>query len=300
MENNIDIVYILGDGSRWNNNEIRYSLRSLEKNFEHRKVFIIGEKPEWITNVIHIPIIDGKSNENGIKLLNAKRKYLTAATDMRISKDFVLMNDDFFFLEKMENISNYSRGTLSEMIKRHPTKGGYYYRSLMDTRHRLSTMGIEEPIDFEVHAPIIFNKEKLSEVIGMIGQDKTYSFRSCYGNLMRLESETIMDFKAANLLEFTIQTRKDREFLSINDALVACKEFREWIQIKFPKPSKYELDLGNGTKVAPGRPMGALKYIATKGFTYGQRTFSQGSIIDGNTMTQIKNTPKMRDMWELK
>ncbi len=42
----IDLVYILGKGSKWSDNEIRFSLRSIEKYFDYRKIFIIGEKPE--------------------------------------------------------------------------------------------------------------------------------------------------------------------------------------------------------------------------------------------------------------
>ena len=54
----ISVVYPLGTGSKWQNNELRYSLRSLSKISGIGDVFIVGEKPDWVRNVIHIPCKD--------------------------------------------------------------------------------------------------------------------------------------------------------------------------------------------------------------------------------------------------
>lgn len=297
MKNKIDLVYILGTGSRWSDNEIRFSLRSVEKYFKYNKVFIIGEKPEWLTGVIHIKAHDGNSN----KLLNAREKYRIACTDKRISKDFILMNDDFFFLKSVDEIENYSRGTLEEMIEKHPTKSGYYFKSLMDTCNKLRSLGFEDPIDFEIHGPMIFNKEKLLTVMGVIGEDphKAYSLRSCYGNMMHLKPKKIMDFKAMNLAEFALQVREDRELLSINDGLVAEDYFRDWIERRFKKPSMFEMDEGIGQKVLPGRTIKQMKYHATKMFQFNGKTFNPGDIIDKETASKLKEHGRMRGLWRL-
>ena len=48
----IDVVIPLGTGSRWQDNELRYCLRSIEKNLSGvNEVVIVGEKPKWLTNV---------------------------------------------------------------------------------------------------------------------------------------------------------------------------------------------------------------------------------------------------------
>ena len=292
----LDLVYILGSGSRWRNNEIRYSLRSVERNLPGHKVFIIGECPSWATGIIHIPIPDGSSN----KLLNARAKYTAAAKDPRISDDFVLMNDDFFVLKPVENIPGYSRGTLAEMMGRHPTKDGYYYKSLRDTKCLLNSMGILNPIDFEIHAPIIFNKEKLITTIELIGTDKAYSIRSCYGNLSNSEPRKTEDFKASNLAEFAYQVNRDPAYLSISDAVVAQREFRDWIRRKFQEPSKYETDRGAGADILPGAPMDCLRYYAKRHFTYDKKTYSTGEIIDGEVMDDLRNDPAMSGCYELK
>jgi hypothetical protein len=58
----IDVVYPLGTGSVWQDNELRYSLRSLEKNFpDLGRVYVVGHKPDWLGNVEHIPFGDSQS-----------------------------------------------------------------------------------------------------------------------------------------------------------------------------------------------------------------------------------------------
>lgn len=296
-----DLVYILGSESRWSDNEIRYSLRSAEKFFDFGRVFVVGEIPEWMTGVVHLPVRDPFSN----KLKNARSKYLAACAERSLSAEFVLMNDDFFFLERTDEIPAYSRGTLAGMIERHPTQKGYYFDAMRATRHRLDGMGVDPVLDFEVHAPMVFDKARLASIAGMVGEEKPYLLRTCYGNLANLEREdmsraALNDFKAANLTEFVHQTSRTRPFLSINDALVASVEFRTWIARKFPKPSRFELDAGRGASAEPGMPQRALRYHATTPFTYGRRSFSSGDVIDADTMKGIKTNAKMRRLWILK
>ena len=140
----LDLVYILGDGSDWDNNEIRYSLRSAEQNFAHRKVFIVGECPSWLQNVIYIRFPDSHQ----IKTANGVAKVLRAARDQRLSERFVLMNDDFFFLKKQRAVPYYYRGKTSEFIDKHKTKGGYYYQTLQNTEQFLIKKEIKNPKDY--------------------------------------------------------------------------------------------------------------------------------------------------------
>jgi len=291
----IDLVYILGKGSRWSDNEIRYSLRSVEKYFKCGNVFVIGERPEWMTGVIHIKAEDKNSN----KLLNALEKYRIACTDKRISRKFILMNDDFFFLREVDKIENYSRGTIQKMIEKHPTQNGYYFKSLVDTKNKLFGLGFEDPIDFEIHAPMIFDKEDLMTVMGVIGTDKAYSLRSCYGNMMHLEPKKVIDYKAANLAEFAFQLARDREFLSTNDGMVAESEFRFWIERKYRNISKFEMDEGKGSGILPGRSMALMEYHAVQVFSYNNKKFNPGDIIDKQTMASLKDEPRMRNLWTI-
>ncbi len=90
----IDLVYVVGTGSRWNDNELRFSLRSVSKNLSNvGKVFIVGECPDYLKNVIHIPasdIFDSAINADG----NMTHKLLLVCNNKELSDDFLFMNDD--------------------------------------------------------------------------------------------------------------------------------------------------------------------------------------------------------------
>src|ERR1035438_10130107 len=91
----VDVVYKLGSGSDNNNDELRYSLRSLSKFRDLGKVYIVGYKPDFIQNVIHIPMEDiFKSNKDA----NLIEKLSAAAKCPDISDCFLNMSDDQIFL----------------------------------------------------------------------------------------------------------------------------------------------------------------------------------------------------------
>ena len=57
----MDILYVVGRGSTWNNNELKYSLRSIAKNgINVDRVFIVGYIPDFINReeVICLPFED--------------------------------------------------------------------------------------------------------------------------------------------------------------------------------------------------------------------------------------------------
>ena len=56
----MDILYVIGKGSEWNNNELRFSLRSIAKYGKNiDRVFIVGYKPDFVSDeVTFIPCDD--------------------------------------------------------------------------------------------------------------------------------------------------------------------------------------------------------------------------------------------------
>ena len=87
-----DVVYVLGRGSRWENNEIRFSIRSVKKYFKDlRQVVIVGEKPAWATNILHIEHSD---NYVLTKDQIITEKLLAACSDPRVSSRFLFACDD--------------------------------------------------------------------------------------------------------------------------------------------------------------------------------------------------------------
>lgn len=238
-----DVVYILGNGSKWNDNELRYSLRSLDKHFEHDRVFIVGECPDWLQNVIHIEAVDSFPYSDGGKMRNAIRKIRTACKDGRISDSFVLMNDDFYFLKDTPEILPYTLGTIQETLDRHTTKKGYYYNALKGTMHFLQRHGIKEPMSYGAHYPIVYDRQKFLRMTnGVDFSTVAYSWRTIYGNFFRIGSVERKDTKIHS--EATMNEFLDRadpgDFLSSSDDVVLRPAFQEWLDNRFPQQSQYE------------------------------------------------------------
>ncbi len=150
----IDALYILGRGSKHEDMELRLSLRCLEENARNiDRVFIVGNCPDWVRNVKHIPAEDTWTAEN-----NAFQKILRAC-ETDISNDFLLMNDDFFMLQPFsaEDYPYFCRGYLEDRISSDP-----YGKSIEKTCTFLKEHGKKKPVDFEVHCPIRINKGAFS------------------------------------------------------------------------------------------------------------------------------------------
>lgn len=108
----IDVVYPLGTGSRWANNELRYSIRSVIKHFTNlRNIVVIGEKPRWLTQCIHIALGDLESKD-----VNIRHKLKAACNDNRISETFIYAADDKFMTEdlSLDDLDGWSYGKIVE------------------------------------------------------------------------------------------------------------------------------------------------------------------------------------------
>src|SRR5690554_930418 len=110
MSSAIDIVYFLRVDDKNNSEELRYSLRSL-KHIPHGNVFIVGEMPEWVTNVTHINV-----QQTGTKNQNVTTGLRKAIRSELISDDFILMNDDFFFMKDIEEMPMLNLRLMKDVI----------------------------------------------------------------------------------------------------------------------------------------------------------------------------------------
>ncbi len=92
----MDLMYPLGTGSSWENNELKYSLRSMEKNLPQLgKVFIVGHRPHWLIDncgfLEHVPLPDIHEKNKDANLLD---KILHVCEHTDISEVFLRSSDD--------------------------------------------------------------------------------------------------------------------------------------------------------------------------------------------------------------
>ena len=231
----MDLVYTLGTyhGSQWENNEIRYSLRSIEKNMPHRNIVIVGYCPEFLQNVIHIPVRDGAKH----KSLNTLIKMKIACLSHKISQDFVLMNDDFYVLNPITELPDYYKSTLNTRLqheKERGSQGSRYYYTIKRTAELF-----DRPKDFDMHIPMKFNKKKFLDLFRNFDMHRIYLYRSVYGNFYDLKGERIdRDVKIFGVNDFYKQT--GLTFMSLSPDAALKPAIQHFLEEMFPKLSKYE------------------------------------------------------------
>jgi len=171
----IVIPYLKSDSD-----ELRYCLRSL-KNIDHDKVFICGDKPDFISDkVIYIPRVLKGSTPQYDSELNIR----LALKDKRLSDDFILFNDDFYVMEYCNDLLNYHTGEIKDVVKqRKDHKFSLHNKFLMNTKEYLQD---DSALSYELHIPMIFNKMKRlqvsDEILSILASGKVLLPRSIYGN----------------------------------------------------------------------------------------------------------------------
>ena len=181
----MDFVYICRAGD---NEELRYSIRSVVSSFPEARIWVVGGKPDWYKGY-HIDVCQTES-----KYSNALNNLKAVCRSNEISYSFILMNDDFFILKNIKSIENFHGGLLEDKINNYISISGYtmYVRKLIATKNKLDSEGIKNPIDYELHVPMIMEKGKLEFVLNKYSN---YLWRSIYGNLYNIKGETIEDVK---------------------------------------------------------------------------------------------------------
>jgi hypothetical protein len=273
----LDLLYILKGQTDWQNNETRFSLRSIEKNLAQvGKVFIVGACPHFI-NRETITFIEYPDQDHN-KLINALDKIDEACNNSAISEKFILMNDDFFILKPTEDLKTFSRGTLNGAKERHSTKAGYYYRAICDTINFLEKMGYKDPIDYETHTPMIFEKQKFIETADEIRkQRKGLLFRSVYGNMFKVPAEVRIDVKTYSILN--IEKAMDNDLISTTDKIVLHPRFQTIIKRMFYTRSQWEKD--------------NFVYYATQTFRFNNKLFNAGDIVTGKLSEEMIENNKI-------
>lgn len=187
----IDIVYLFKEDLENNSKELRYSLRSL-KNIPHGKVFIVGEKPDWVTNVEYIPVAQSKTKGENVMM-----NLFAATRSTQISDDFIMMNDDFFIMQKMQKMPTLNFGDMKNLISRYVARypeGSRYIDSMKKLYEVLIERGYEAPISYELHVPMVINKQKVRSLRKHV-DGSLYQFRTFYGNYFHVGGETVRDVK---------------------------------------------------------------------------------------------------------
>ncbi len=228
----IDIVYVLGTGSKHSDSELRYSIRSAVKHIKNiRNIVIVGTCPTWIRNVIHLPCKD----IDPIPDINIRNKILTACNSAIVSDDFLFMNDDHFILKPYDALTfpNYHKGDLKDSIE--PRSLDSYRIRLTNTYHQLKKKGFGT-LNFDTHTPIIYNKQKFIKMTKLFDWTvfEGLVIKSLYGNVYKLKSELMKDYK----INSPSQIKEETQIFSTFPAISA--DMQKYFKDTYNKASQFE------------------------------------------------------------
>jgi len=152
-----DVVIPLRDRpSIYNDMELKYCLRAIDKYFPVRDVWIIGTPRDWLS-VNWIEQADLQTNYDA-RHEAVRQKLIKACECDYISDPFALFNDDFILTKPIDVLHDYYDGTIDDRLK--DARGGY--RDKMARSKELSKDGL----NYETHVPCMIDKKNFNHTVG--------------------------------------------------------------------------------------------------------------------------------------
>lgn len=170
-------------GSKWDENEVRYMLRSIEKNFkEEHRIWFIGDVPDFAQGVRHIPFTKERQKPFP-KTFEATYKTNLIIVHPEITELYLMMHDDMLILKptKLRDLEHWNYMAFDGGEKRlrqlAANTGMSHYKVKVQTIDALRSKGrctqladtVEEKrrargdyfYDTETHLPRLFEKQKM-------------------------------------------------------------------------------------------------------------------------------------------
>ena len=254
----IDVVYFLGPGSQHDDWELRYSLRSIAKNFlDLGMVFVIGHRPTWLTGVVHIEMPDRHKHNKDANLIEK----LVAAYHWGASRWFLNVSDDQILLKpvRFADCRAFHGGDLAAMPR--TFWGAHKWKDrLKRTANHLVNHGL--PCwHHDCHVPFPIHAETFARIASQAdyATPPGFTIHTFYGNSAPIERTPIgrrkVTYEHACYLKTNIDynlNEPEALFVGYSDAGMT-PQFMDEIEYRFPEPSPWEADHGIRTVTPQNR-----------------------------------------------
>jgi hypothetical protein len=239
----MDVVYPISGGnhgkkklgSKWDDNELRYSLRSLEQYFPNMgRVFIVGHRPEWLTNVIHIPAEDKHRHNKDANLLDK----VLLACKAGISSTFLRLSDDQCVLREWGGMDVWHMGDVDGR------RGGNWWRRCQNTCNYLKANG-RPTFFYDCHCPAPVDRDTFIQVAeeAPYAEPPGMCINTLYFNSIDIPREQMNGRKVAFHRPIgpkkIARLSKDKLFLGYSEA-GTNKWLKRFLQKRFPEKSRLE------------------------------------------------------------
>lgn len=229
---NTDIVYILKNGIADECEELRFSIRSVVKNWSYRNIWFVGGDPKAI-------VPDGAiyhQQEGGTRYERVRSSMLLVADCGYISDDFFLFNDDFFIMRPVTEWGYFYHDNIEDHARslRDKYAGGSLYEKEIDYSGEVLRAYGYTTKNYSLHIPFKVNKEKMMATFDKFPSSSM--FKNLYGNMHNVGGTHANDVKVLGLHEYPPVS----PVISTNNATFNHGYVGRIIKDTFGDPSEYE------------------------------------------------------------
>lgn len=240
----IDLVIPVGVGSIWDNNELRYCIRSFVKYFDDLgKIYIVGIKPDFLKwenpRLIHIQSDDPFRHSKDANIIN---KVLKVCKRDDLSDDFIRSSDDQLILKKVQVEDFYPRYLINLSSKPIPSNNNNWFKRLQKTVNQLQQEK-KTVFHYESHYPMIYNKQSFIKIMESIPDVtvNTYYFNSILDEYKELGNLKLTLQKPVISMQEFLKEVKGKVFLGYNNkAIREPSILKLWIQNEFREKTEFE------------------------------------------------------------
>ncbi len=233
--------------ARWM--ELQVTLRSMEKNFTHPfKVVVVGDLEPWM-DLDKIHFIESP-REGANPPLDIARKMQLVIADEQVSDDFIWMNDDIVFINKV-SLADIQVLKAEGQLKLKPDAGKVYQKNKNRTIELLQSMKL--PVyDYSTHTPMMYNKDRLAHLIEEFKlTEEAHLISSLYFNFhfrefvpiqmdMNTDVWKVWTFRSDANLSRLPEFMKVKKWFNYNN-LGLTEPVKKILLECFPDPSSFEL-----------------------------------------------------------
>jgi glycosyltransferase involved in cell wall biosynthesis len=232
-----DIVYFVKNTPH--NEELKYSLRSVEQNWFYKDIWFYGGCPKDLEPDYYVKAVQNAPT----KWENVRNMMLEVCQNDEITENFWLFNDDFFILRPIKEFEPRYDGTLTTKIQeirdKHHGEDSEWSKNLGKLQKLLKKHSKSE-FCYAIHEPMLINRKKMLEVLKMFPNEPMQ--RALYGNWWSIGGVQEKDPK------YTLPEMSDiadkivkHDIISTSDESFRVGYVGKWIRDKFPNKSRFEV-----------------------------------------------------------
>lgn len=236
----IDILLVLGPGSRHEDIETRMALRSIERYASgYRRVVIVGAVPGWLRETERVRLV-WRNEYRHNKASRISRKVWWAFENLDVTSTVAFWNDDYLLLNPVDvrTIPAHFRGRLQRR------ENGGWSRLLNGTAEALAAAGLPTR-HYDIHVPILLERSKYLSLTTWWQRSQTHPrglvMKSVYGNhFCEQVCVSTMDRKVQSNWERGLEKLNPKRWIiSYGDGALKTGLI-DWMHRNYPQPSPAE------------------------------------------------------------